>query len=138
MIREKIKRIPIISITITGGSSVNHDEGKRDFRVPKRDLVGVLQVLFQNQRLKYSKASPYAETFIHELLNFKVKININANESFEAAREGDHDDLVLSAAIACWYGEQHPPFQVFVPEPTYSEARRLATQYSTPIDISKF
>ena len=28
------------------------------------------------------------------------------NDTYEAWRESDHDDLVLAAAIACWYGEK--------------------------------
>jgi hypothetical protein len=36
-----------------------------------------------------------------------VKINIStAHDSYEAWREGDHDDLVLSVALACWAGER--------------------------------
>ncbi len=34
-------------------------------------------------------------------------------EAVAALREGTHDDLVLSVAMATWYGEQHQPF-VFV------------------------
>ena len=38
-----------------------------------------------------------------ELLNFRVKINIStSHDSYEAWREGDHDDLVLAVALACW------------------------------------
>ncbi len=28
------------------------------------------------------------------------------NDTYEAWRESDHDDLVLAAAIACWWGEK--------------------------------
>jgi hypothetical protein len=27
------------------------------------------------------------------------------NETFESWRERDHDDLVLSVALACWHGQ---------------------------------
>lgn len=38
-----------------------------------------------------------------ELLNFRVKINLKtAHDFYEAWREGDHDDLVLAAALAAW------------------------------------
>ncbi len=29
-----------------------------------------------------------------------------AHDSYEAWREGDHDDLMLSVALACWAGER--------------------------------
>ncbi len=42
-----------------------------------------------------------------EMLNFKVKIDPQrAHDSYSAWREADHDDLILSVALAAWYGEQ--------------------------------
>ncbi len=96
------------AITITGGDAVNRD--KDGFRVPKRDLITTLQVLFQSGRLKVAAELPEARVLVEELLNFKVKINPKtAHDSYEAWREGIHDDLVLAVALACWYGEQQPP-----------------------------
>jgi len=92
-----------IAITITGGDSVTGSDYE-GYHVPKRDLVGILQVLFQSGRLKVAEALPMAKVFIDELLNFKVKINIQtAHDSYEAWREGVHDDLVLAVALAAWY-----------------------------------
>jgi hypothetical protein len=36
---------------------------------------------------------------------FTVRITEAGNESFEAWREKDHDDLVLADHKACWAGE---------------------------------
>jgi len=37
-----------------------------------------------------------------------VKINLaTGHDSYEAWREGDHDDLVLAVAMACWTGERY-------------------------------
>ncbi|KCZ73476.1 hypothetical protein ANME2D_00544 [Candidatus Methanoperedens nitroreducens] len=93
-----------VGISIHGGSTVTR-EGDI-YNVPKRDLAGVLQVLYQNARIKVSSRLKDAQTFNNELLNFKVKINIKTgHDSYEAWREGVHDDLVLSVACAAWYGE---------------------------------
>ena len=46
------------------------------YRVPKRDLVGGLQVLLQSGRLKIASSLEHAETLRAELLNFRVKINL--------------------------------------------------------------
>lgn len=98
-------RLKPLGITITG-SDTAHGEG-RQWRVPKRDLVGVLQVAVQGGRLKVAKDLPEATTLINELLNFRVKINLKtAHDSYEAWREGVHDDLVLSVALACWAATQ--------------------------------
>jgi hypothetical protein len=92
------------AITLHGGSSVTRDPQRAGFRVPKRDLVTVTQVLLQNGRLKIAATLPEAETLKRELLNFRVKINPQtAHDSYEHWREGDHDDLVLAVSMACWF-----------------------------------
>jgi hypothetical protein len=100
----KIGLVPI-AITITGGNAVTRERG--GYRVPKRDLVTTLQVLFQSGRLKVAAELPEARLLVEELLNFRVKINVRtAHDSYEAWREGIHDDLVLAVALACWYAEK--------------------------------
>jgi hypothetical protein len=92
------------AITLHGGSSVTRDPQRAGFRVPKRDLVTVTQVLLQNGRLKIAATLPKAETLKRELLNFRVKINPQtAHDSYEHWREGDHDDLVLAVSMAAWF-----------------------------------
>ncbi|MBF0622902.1 MAG: hypothetical protein HQL54_13355 [Magnetococcales bacterium] len=117
MIRQRRLLTTIIAVTITGGNTVNETD-KDTFTVPKRDLVSTLQVLFQNARLKVAQGLPQGELLIEELLNFKVKINVNNHDSYEAWRDKDHDDLVLSAALALWYAERKPPVEFsFIPVP---------------------
>ena len=95
-----------VGIYIHGGDAVSCSENI--FRVPKRDLVSVLQLLFQSERLKIAKQLPEAKTLIDELLNFRVKIDTRtAHDSYEAWREGQHDDLVLAVAMAAWYAERY-------------------------------
>lgn len=89
-------------ITITGGNTVTN-EG-RIYNVPKRDLISSLQIAFQNKDLKIARGIPEADTLIKELTNFKVKINLNGHDQYEAWREGIHDDIVLSAAMGVWLG----------------------------------
>ena len=90
------------AVTITGGDTETLS-GWYNWRVPKRDLVGGLQVLFQSGRLKIARSLEHAETLKAKLLNFRVKINVaTAHDSYEAWREGDHDDLVLAATLAAW------------------------------------
>jgi len=41
--------------------------------------------------------------------NFRVKLNLKtAHDSYEAWREGDHDDLVLSLSLASWWVVKRP------------------------------
>ena len=103
LLRDAPVGAPLHAVTITGGDTVAHDG--LNYRVPKRDLVGVLQVLLQSERLKVAQVLPEAGTLVRELLNFRVTINANAHDSYAAWREGVHDDLVLATALACWTGE---------------------------------
>lgn len=92
------------AITLHGGSSVSRDPQRAGYRVPKRDLVTVTQVLLQNGRLKVAAGLPEAATLREELLKFRVKINPQtAHDSYEHWREGDHDDLVLSVSMGAWF-----------------------------------
>jgi hypothetical protein len=90
------------AVKIHGGDAVSNPS-RGEYRVPKRDLVSGLQVLLQSGRFKIAAGLDHAETLRAELLNFRVKVNIaTGHDSYEAHREGDHDDLVLAAAMAAW------------------------------------
>ncbi|NPV62811.1 MAG: hypothetical protein HPY61_09320 [Methanotrichaceae archaeon] len=101
-------RLDPCGVLIHGGDRETHEGGT--WRAPKRNLAAVLQVLFQSGRLKISSKLPLASILQTELLNFKVKIDpVTAHDSYSAWREADHDDLVLSVALAAWRGEREPP-----------------------------
>ncbi len=70
--------------------------------VPKRDLVAIVQVCLQNNRLKIAEQLKDAATLARELQNFQVKISDSAHDSYGAWRTGTHDDLVLAASLALW------------------------------------
>lgn len=103
-------RIPcrLYLIGIHGGEKVLWDDTDRSLvRVPKRDLVAVVQVLLQSGRLKIAEALPEAQTLVKELLHFRVTIDpATAHDRYSAWRDGHHDDLVLAVALACWIGEE--------------------------------
>jgi hypothetical protein len=93
-----------ISVTIHGGSNIGVEPN--GYRVPKRNLVAAAQVLLQSGRLQIAEGLELAPVLKKELLNFRQKIDPRtAHSSFEHWREGDHDDLVLATALACWYRE---------------------------------
>jgi len=92
-------------VHITGGSTINHDRGV-EF-VPKRDLVSIVQVALQTEKLKIASALPEARTLVRELQDFQVKITEAANDTYGAWREGTHDDLVLAVALGLYVGKKH-------------------------------
>jgi hypothetical protein len=92
------------AVTITGGDAVSSCDGYT--RVPKRDLVGAVQVALQAKRLRIAPELREALTLQTELQNFKMKITAAANDTYGTWREGEHDDLVLATALALWWGGQ--------------------------------
>ena len=91
-------------ITITGGHKATPGKGC-GWLVPKKELVGTLQVLLQGRRLHVARHLPESQTLIKELIQFQVKVTAAANETFGNWREGIHDDLVVTVALAAWAGE---------------------------------
>src|SRR5215208_5017487 len=95
------------AITITGGNKVTSVAG--GYGVPKRDLIGALEVPFHSGRLKVAAGLRLWETLRSELQTFRRKVSLTRGmDTYEHWRKGDHDDLVLAAARACWGAERRP------------------------------
>ena len=86
-------------VTITGGTS----EGlsKTTYRVPKRDLIIGLQVRLQAGDLLIASGLKEGTTLTRELADMRVQMTSGGREKY-GARSGEHDDLVLAVALACW------------------------------------
>jgi hypothetical protein len=97
----------MLGVTITSGHEVTLATSAQ-WHVPKRDLVGTLKVLLQTRRLHVAGELPEAAALVRELEAFRVKVTTAGNETFEAWRERDHDDMVFAAALACWGAEMWP------------------------------
>jgi hypothetical protein len=98
----KKKGLRFRAVTITGGNETTYGGGS--WHVPKRDIVGALEVPFHTGQLKVAEELNLWPTLREELLNFKRKISLKiGHDSYEHWRESDHDDLVLATALACWW-----------------------------------
>jgi len=97
----------IVAVTIHGGNAVTKDEGNQGYyNVPKRDIVSVLQVLMQQERLKVAGALPEAKTLTKELQNYEYKLTETAHDTYNARGDSEHDDLVLALGVAVWYARR--------------------------------
>jgi hypothetical protein len=112
------ERMParLVAVTITAGDTLRRDRWNRSacfgYWVPKTELVSAVQAGLQSRQLKVVPSLPLADTLRSELADFRVTLTASANETF-GAREGAHDDLVLSVALPLWLGgrretEFHP------------------------------
>ena len=108
-----------ITVIITGGNQISSPV-LNEWHVPKSTLVGAFQVALQTRRWKAPRQMPEAATLVKEMQNFRYKISASGNDTYEAWRENQHDDLVLAASLATWYGEHTapPPPRPFKPMPT--------------------
>jgi hypothetical protein len=115
MLRAARLGCPIVPVVITGGERATYIDSI--WRVPKRDLVIGLQVMFEARQLEISESLPDAATLVKELMSMRVKISPAGHDSYGAAsgaREGPHDDLVLAVALACWRGKGWERRDIFV------------------------
>src|SRR5262245_26755887 len=97
-----------IGVTVTGGVgwSINPNHF-RQWQISKIQLVGTVQKFLQSGRLTIGATLPHAATLQRELQEFKVKTSKAAHEVYDT-REGPHEDLVLSLAIALFVAERQP------------------------------
>lgn len=106
----RVLNLPVTMVPITITAGQNHSQAADGWHVPKKDLVGVLQVLFQSGRLEIVESLRLRDTFLAELDSFRVKVTSAANEVFGSWRDGEHDDIVLAVAMAAWTAEKCPAF----------------------------
>ncbi len=91
-----------VAVTITGGRLTSYDG--RMWRVPKKALLRPLVAATESGRLKVAKGLREAEALQRELLAFQRRITESGNTAFEGV--GQHDDLVIAAALVCWWFER--------------------------------
>jgi hypothetical protein len=111
LLRRAGLQVSIRPLTVTGGhqAQVKEDGG---WLVPKNELISTLQLLLQCRRLKVAPSLPEAQTLVRELQSFRVKTTLSPNDTLESWRDGPHDDLVLSVAIAAWQSEHLKEFWI--------------------------
>ncbi len=94
----------LVAMNITGGQAVTWGDGF--VGVPKKDLVFSISRVAQEGRLRISSRLSLAKVLVAELRAFRVKVTASGADTFEAARERDHDDLVLATSLAVWGAER--------------------------------
>ena len=107
-VREELSQFCVRGVTITAGLAAASD-GRGGWLIPRPDLVGVMQILLQERRLKVAPTMPLAPTLAGELHQFQVRAVSLAADAAEW-RERPHDDLVLAVAIAVWHAERPAAF----------------------------
>jgi hypothetical protein len=93
-------------VWIHGGQHESYDKQERQYSVPKVELISHLSVLFHDERFRIEKDIELAEVLATELQGMQRRQNENTGHQTFIHREGEHDDLVLAAALTAWYAKR--------------------------------
>ncbi len=105
MREEDLEPVPV---TITGGGFISFDGDH--WRVPKKALLRPLVAATEGGWLKVAKDLPEAEALQVELQAFQRRITESGHDAFQGV--GEHDDLVIAVALACWWPTARKPVAV--------------------------
>ncbi len=90
----------VTAVTITAGEKA-HGRGE-EWHVPKKDLMAGLQVLLEDGRLKIHRKLRESATLVRELTDVRLNPKAGGHVGVGADGYGEHDDLALAVALACW------------------------------------
>jgi hypothetical protein len=90
----------ISAVTITGGERQHHTGTM--WSVPKRDLLAVVHVLLERGELKLARGLQELGPLIRELTDVRSTTVASGRVRLGADGCGEHDDLVIALALACW------------------------------------
>jgi len=97
----------IVPVLLTGGERESCANGV--WHVPKRDLITGLQAMLDKRELGIPSKLPAARDLAREIAGMDVKISDRGRVSYGRSREGEHDDLVIATALACWRAQRKEP-----------------------------
>jgi hypothetical protein len=100
----------ISEVIITGGERAHRVEGTcmERWNVPKRDLISEVQILLEKGTLRIAKRMKEAGTLVKELIDVRATTNETGRVRLGADGAGQHDDLVIAVALACWRAKRAP------------------------------
>jgi hypothetical protein len=91
MLRAAGLRCEITAVTITGGER-EAGRGANWVSVPKKDLISGVQLALEKGELRIARRMKDAGALVRELVSVRMG----------EATGGEHDDLVIALALACW------------------------------------
>jgi phage FluMu gp28-like protein len=94
----------VTAVTITSGEQA-HGRGE-EWHVPKKDLMAGLQILLEDGQLKIHRKLREASALVRELTDIRLSPKSGGRVGMGAEGYGEHDDLAVAVALACWRGRQ--------------------------------
>src|SRR5580700_2197913 len=91
----------ITAVTITGGE--RQSRGGPICSVPKQDLIAGVQLAMEKGELRVARRLGEAGALVKEMLNVRITAGLAMGKvRMGADGYGEHDDLVIALALACW------------------------------------
>jgi hypothetical protein len=90
----------VIAVNITGGEK--ETQSGNVWNVPKKDLMARVQVLIEQRELKIALRMKEARPLVRELTDVRMTAGSGGSLRMGADGSGQHDDLVIALALACW------------------------------------
>jgi phage FluMu gp28-like protein len=96
----------ITAVTITGGEREGRSRGL-SVSVPKRDLMAGVQVALDNGELRIARRLKELGSLVRELVDVRMTSGLGSGRvRIGADGYGEHDDLVIALALACWRAQR--------------------------------
>jgi hypothetical protein len=90
----------LTAVTITGGAK--ESGSGPELNVPKQDLMAALQLLLEKGIVRIARDLPAAGALVEELADMRRTFRASGSERLGADGSGEHDDLAIAVALACW------------------------------------
>jgi phage FluMu gp28-like protein len=100
MLRAARPAFRVTAVTITSGAKA-HGSGDT-WHVPKTDLMAGLQALLEDGQLTIPRKLEESATLVRELTDVRLHPKAGGRVGIGAEGHGEHDDLALALALACW------------------------------------
>jgi hypothetical protein len=104
MLRAARLNCDISPVNITGGDK--QSRSGKTWNVPKRDLLASLQLPLEHGQLKLAPGLKLMANLIREFTDFRSTTNSSGHVRLGADGSGEHDDIVIAIALACWRAQR--------------------------------
>ena len=105
MLRGARLRCSLYPVTITGGAHAHVNAYGHS--VPKQDLVTGLRLLLEKKMLRVAGNLKGARILMRELMDVQARERSSGGVRVGADGYGQHDDLAIALALACWKAKQY-------------------------------
>jgi len=107
LLRDARLECPLTAVTLTGGG-LAHGDGIR-WNVPKKDVLTSVLLLLEQGKLKIAGNLRETPRLFQELTQVDLRFRPGGRIQMAADGAGEHDDLVMAVALACWVGRKARP-----------------------------